>query len=75
MKWTAVLGIVLLVLGVASFVWGGIPYTKKEKVVDIGPIEATAEKKERVSLPPAVGLVLFAGGIALLVAGSRRSPA
>lgn len=73
MRWQTVVGVILLVLGVASFLWGGIPYTKKEQVVDFGPIHATAEKRETVPLPPILGLVCFAGGIVLLISSSRRS--
>jgi hypothetical protein len=65
-------GIVLIVLGVLIFAYGGFSFTKREKVLDIGPIEATAETRERVPLPPILGGAAVVGGIALLVAGSRR---
>ena len=45
-------GIVLIVVGLISLALGGISYTTKEKVVDLGPIQATAEKHERIPLPP-----------------------
>lgn len=67
-----ILGIVLLALGIVSLVYQGITYTTKEKVIDIGPIEATAEKKETIPLPPILGGLLIVGGIVLLVAGSRK---
>ena len=44
----------------------GITYTTREKVVDIGPIQMTAEKTKTLPLPPLVG------GIVLLVMGSRK---
>jgi hypothetical protein len=73
MKTTAVIGIVLIVLGIISFAYQGITYTKKEKVIDLGPIEATAEKKKTIPLPPILGGLLIVGGIVLLVSGSRKS--
>jgi uncharacterized membrane protein len=73
MKTTAVIGIVLIVLGIISFAYQGITYTKKEKVIDLGPIEATAEKKKTIPLPPILGGLLIVGGIVLLVTGSRKS--
>jgi uncharacterized membrane protein HdeD (DUF308 family) len=73
MKATAVIGIVLIVLGIISFAYQGISYTKKEKIVDLGPIEATAEEKKTVPLPPILGALLIVGGIVLLVTGSRKS--
>ena len=66
------LGIILIVLGLVGLAWGGFTYTTKEKVVDIGPIEATREKTHNVPLPPIVGAVALIGGILLLVAGKRQ---
>ena len=73
MKLSTVLGILLILLGIASFVWQGIPYKKEKHVVEIGPIEATAETEEKIPLPPILGVLAFAGGIILVVAGSRRA--
>ena len=65
-------GIVLIVLGALALAYGGISYTKREKVLDIGPIEATTETRETIPLPPLLGGLALAGGIVLLVVGSRR---
>ena len=67
-----IVGLVLIVIGVVALAVGGISYTKKEKVVDIGPIEATAETRETIPLPPLLGGLALVGGIALMIAGSRR---
>ena len=40
-------GVVLVVLGLLALVYGGISYTKREKVVDLGPIQATATEKKQ----------------------------
>jgi hypothetical protein len=72
MRGTTILGIVLIVVGVLVFAYGGFSYTKKEKVLDVGPIEATAETHERVPIPPILGGAAIVGGIALLVVGARR---
>jgi drug/metabolite transporter (DMT)-like permease len=66
-----VLGIILVVLGLAGLAWGGFTFTTREKVVDIGPIHATREKTHTVPLPPIAGAVALIGGVALLVAGNR----
>jgi hypothetical protein len=73
MKMATVVGIVLIVLGVIGLAAGGINYTTREKVVDIGPIEATAEKRERIPLPPIAGGLALAAGVVLLIAGNRRT--
>jgi uncharacterized membrane protein HdeD (DUF308 family) len=72
MKPMTIAGIVLVVLGIAALIYGGISYTTRETVVDIGPIQATADRERRLPLPPLVGIVAVAGGIALLVAGVRK---
>ena len=65
-------GIILIVFGIVALVIGGIRYTTRETVVDIGPVKATADKEHTIPLSPLVGLASVAGGIALVVAGSRR---
>ena len=67
-----IVGIVLIVIGVIALAYGGISYTKREKVLDIGPLEATTETRETIPLPPVLGGLALAGGIVLLIAGSRR---
>ena len=67
-----IVGLLLIVIGVVVLALGGISYTKREKVVDIGPIEATAETRETIPLPPLLGGLALVGGVALLIAGSRR---
>jgi hypothetical protein len=49
-------GIILIVIGAAMLIWGGFSYTKQEKVVDMGPLEITAAKKETVNWPPFAGV-------------------
>lgn len=65
------IGLVLIVLGVLALAYQGFTYTKKEKVLDIGPIEATSETKEKVPLPPVVGGLLIVGGVAILIFARR----
>jgi hypothetical protein len=67
------LGAILIVVGIVSLVWGGITYTKREKVIDVGPIEATVDERERIPLPPVIGAVSVLAGIVLVT--RRRSMA
>jgi len=69
---TAVLGIVLIVLGLGALAYQGITYTSRETVVDIGPIHATADRERTFPLPPVLGIVAVAGGVVLLIAGLRK---
>ena len=67
-----VVGILLIVLGVAALAFQGITYTTREKVIDLGPIQATAEQKKTIPLPPILGAIALVGGIVLLVAGGKK---
>ena len=73
MKMASLIGILLIVIGVIGLAVGGINYTRREKVIDIGPIQATAEKHERIPLPPVAGGIALAAGVVLLIAGNRRT--
>jgi len=65
------LGAILILLGLIGIAYGGLTYTTKETVVDIGPIEATRDKKHTLPLPPIAGAVVLVGGIILVAAGRK----
>jgi uncharacterized membrane protein YidH (DUF202 family) len=65
------IGIVLIVVGIVALAMGGFSYTTREKVLDLGPIQATTEKRHSIPLSPIVGIAALIGGIAVLAAGSR----
>jgi hypothetical protein len=72
MKPTALIGVVLIVLGLAALAYQGVTYTSRETVLDIGPVQATAERQKTFPLPPVLGIAAVAGGVALLVVGLRK---
>jgi hypothetical protein len=62
-----IFGVALIVLGLIGLLYGGFTWTRKDKVIDAGPIEVTAEKHERLPVPPIIGGVLLIAGIVLVV--------
>jgi len=62
MKPTILIGIALIILGIVALAYQGITYTTREKIVDIGPLQATAEKEKTVPLPPLLGGLALALG-------------
>ena len=72
MKPIAILGVVLIVFGLAALAYQGITYTSKETIIDIGPLHATADREKTVRLPPVLGVAAVAGGVVLLIAGVRK---
>ena len=60
------LAVVLIILGCLGLLWGGINFTRSEKVVDLGPIEVRKDTKSNIPIPPILGLVGVAAGLVLL---------
>jgi hypothetical protein len=67
MKPIMILGIVLIVVGVIALSYHGITYKTHEKVLKIGPIEATKETEKTIPLPPVLGGVLLTAGIVIML--------
>ena len=66
-------GIALIILGIVAFAYQGITYTSREKIIDIGPIQATADTQKSIPLSPLLGGLVLVGGIALVVVGAKTS--
>jgi hypothetical protein len=64
-------GVVLIILGAAALVYQGFTYTTQKKVLDLGPIQATAREHETVPIPPILGWIAIGGGVFLIVVGLR----
>jgi len=73
MSSTTWIGIVLIVLGALALAYQGITYKSREKIIDIGPVQATADKEKTIPLPPIVGGLALIGGVILVVAGGRKN--
>jgi hypothetical protein len=72
MNGATVLGVLLIILGAIGLIVRGIEYTKKEKVIDLGPIEASAETQKHVSIPLWVSGLVLGAGVVVAVAGAGR---
>lgn len=67
----SIIGVILILLGAVVLTYQGFSYTHREKVIDIGPIKATADKTETVPIPPILGWLAVGGGVALLASGLK----
>ncbi|HLY63056.1 MAG TPA: DUF3185 domain-containing protein [Terriglobia bacterium] len=72
MKPLSWVGIILIVLGALIITYGGINYTRKKKVLDLGSVQVTQESHERFSVSPILGGLALAGGVVLLVMGAKK---
>ena len=68
-----IVGSVLVVLGIVALVWGGVFWTDRDTVLDVGPLKVTTEEREGLPLPPIVGAIAVIGGVLLLAIPGRRS--
>jgi len=66
------IGILLIVIGLIGVVWGGFTYVKDRDTTDLGPIHLTVESKDRVSIPPIVGVAALVVGGLLVFRSTRR---
>ncbi len=60
-------GLVLVVLGLVGLLYGGLSWTRKDTIIDAGPIKVSADKRERLPISPIVGGVLLVSGVVLLL--------
>lgn len=72
LKTNALLGIIFIIIGISALAYQGITYTTREKVIDFGPIQVSADKTRTVPITPIVGGIALIGGIVLLVMENKK---
>lgn len=72
MNGQSIVGIVMIVAGAALLAYGGFTTTKRENVIDVGPIKVQAEVQERHRVPPVIAWALLGGGVIVLVLGLKK---
>jgi uncharacterized membrane protein len=65
-------GLILVILGVILLIWTGFTYTKKEKIIDAGPIQVSADREKSVNWPPYVGGVILVAGVLIMVSSRKK---
>jgi len=66
------IGLILIVIGAAMLMWTGFTYTKKEKIIDAGPIQVSADRQKTVDWPPYLGGILLIGGIVIIASSKKK---
>ena len=67
-----ILGIIFVIAGLLAFIYGGITYTRKEEIIDFGPIEATTTERRTIPISPIVGGIAVLAGLVMIASGGRR---
>lgn len=73
MKPLSMIGVVLVVAGIAVLAVGRFSYTTEEKVLEVGPLVATADREHTVRIPDVAGIAAIVAGVALVFVGRRRA--
>ena len=68
-----IIGMVLVAIGLIALLWGGITWTQRKTVVDVGSVEITRTEHRRLPLSPIVGVIALVGGVALLLPLRRQA--
>jgi hypothetical protein len=73
MKLAVIIGIILIVIGIIGFAYGGLGWTTEKKDAQLGPLEITHKQRHGIDFPPIASGICLAGGIVLVIVGSRKS--
>jgi hypothetical protein len=73
MKPAGIVGIILIVIGVVGFAFGGIHWTTEKKDAQLGPLELKHSERQGIAFPPVASALCVVGGIVLVIVGSRKA--
>jgi membrane-bound ClpP family serine protease len=71
MKPIAIIGIILIILGIVALAYQGISYVTHDKVIDMGPIQVSADQTHTIPIAPILGAAVIIAGVVMLVMGIR----
>jgi hypothetical protein len=73
MKPLAIVGIVLIALGIVGLAVDNISFTERKTVVDAGPIKITADQQKVIPIPTIAGIVAVVVGLGLVFVGRKNA--
>jgi len=73
MKPLSIAGLLLVIAGIVALAIGRFSYTTEEKVLEVGPLVATADQEHVVHVPDIAGFAAIVAGLALVFVGRRRA--
>ena len=72
MNLPSIVGIVMTVAGAALLAYGGFTTTKRENIIEAGPLKVQADVRERHEVPPVLSWALLGGGLVVLLIGVKK---
>lgn len=73
MKPDGIIGVLLIIVGIVGFAWGGLLWNTEKKDAQLGPLEIKHTEKQGITFPPIVSGICLVGGILLVAVGARKS--
>lgn len=73
MKPIAILGLVLIVLGIGGLFISHVSWTETKPIVKAGPLEINSQENHTVWIPTAAGVVAVLAGLGLVFAGRKTA--
>jgi len=71
LKAATLVGVILIVLGIIGFAFGGVSFTHQKKDVDLGPLQVSHNEKSTMPISPVLSTISLVAGIGLVVVGAK----
>lgn len=72
MRSLTLIGVLLVVLGLAAFVFDRVSFTERSTALEVGPVEVTTERERTVSIPTVAAGAAVVAGVIMVVMGTRK---
>jgi uncharacterized membrane protein YidH (DUF202 family) len=72
MKPVSIIGVLLIIAGIAALVLGQVSFTRHETVLQLGDAKIEAQTKDTYPIPTIAGIAAVAAGVVLVVVGYRK---
>jgi LPXTG-motif cell wall-anchored protein len=66
-------GVLLVVVGIAGLVIQNVRFTETKNVLDVGPLHVNSEEQHNVPIPTIAGIVAVLAGLGLIFAARRKA--
>lgn len=72
MRPISIIGVLLIIAGIAALILDEVSFTKRETVLQIGGAKIEAESKDTFPIPPIASIAAVVAGVVLVVVGYRK---
>ena len=73
MRTLLLIGVVLVVLGIAGLIVQNVTFTETKQVLNVGPLPVSAEEQHNMPIPTIAGIIAVVAGLGMIFASRRYS--